>query len=124
MNCGDRVGSRPEHIRKAQHNDVFLKNELLAMNDYNDWKVVVIFYSAVHYVDAALAVLNIHPIRHEGNDGRNAYVSVHFRKISRKYQTLYNRSRFARYTPDSENQINSNDVDELMNKYLAPLKTL
>jgi uncharacterized protein (UPF0332 family) len=118
------VGTRPEHIRKAQHNDVFLRKQLLAMADYNDWKVIAIFYSAVHYVDAALAVLNIHPIRHEGSDGRNTFVSVHFRKISSKYQTLYNRSRFARYTPDSENQIGSTEIQDLINDYLKPLKTL
>jgi hypothetical protein len=124
MSSGDRVGTRPEHIRKAQHNDAFLKNELIDLTDYNDWKVVTIFYSAVHYIDAALAVLNIHPITHEGSGGRNAYVAVHFRRISGKYQTLYNKSRFARYTPDSENQIGSSEIQQLLDDYLEPLKTL
>jgi uncharacterized protein (UPF0332 family) len=124
MNSGDYMGTRPEHIRKAQHNDAFLKNELLKLADYNDWKVIAIFYSAVHYVDAALAVLNIHPINHQGSEGRNTYVSVHFRRISGKYQTLYNKSRFARYTPDSENQIDQNEIQQLLDDYLERLKTM
>lgn len=107
------MGDRPAHIRKAQHNESFLNRELLPKKGFNDWKIVAIFYTAVHYVDAGLARMKIHPLGHTGSDGRNTYVSVHFRGISGKYQTLYNRSRYARYTPDSENQIRADEVQRL-----------
>ena len=117
------MGDRQGHIRKAQHNESFVRKQILQLRGCNDWKVTAIFYAAVHYIDAGLARMNIHPIRHEGKEGRNTYASVHFRKIASKYQTLYNRSRYARYTPDSENNIQQSDVEPLLG-YLQHFQNL
>jgi hypothetical protein len=85
MSYGDLMGDRPAHIRKAQHNESFLNRELLPQSGYNDWKITAIFYAAVHYIDAGLARMNIHPTDHAGMDVRNVYVSNHFRHISAKF---------------------------------------
>ena len=117
------MGDRPSHIRKAQHN-MSLLNKHLPKKGFNDWKITAIFYACVHYVDSALAKLKIHPISHTGFDGRNTYVAANLRPISGKYQTLYNRSRYARYVPDSEKKITQQDVDKLINKYLPLFQKL
>jgi hypothetical protein len=117
------MGDRPSHIRKAQHNLSLLNNNL-PTTGFNDWRVVILFYACLHYVDSRLARLNIHPDVHGGAHGRNRYVSVHLRSVSTKYQTLYNKSRVARYNPDSENHISQQDIDRLINSYLPDFQHL
>lgn len=117
------MGDRPSHIRKAQHNESLL-NRHLPTTGFNDWMITAIFYACLHYVDAGLARMRIHPDHHGGSDGRNRYVSVHFRGIVGRYQTIYNRSRYARYTPDSENHITQTDVQDLITNYLPLFRGL
>ena len=117
------MGDRPSHIRKAQHN-LSLVNKCNTINGFNDWKITILFYACLHFVDARLAKMRIHPSSHDGRDGRNTYVSAQLRPVSGKYQTLYNRSRFARYDPDSEKHISDNEIDTIVKNYIPLFRQL
>jgi len=89
---------RPEHIRQADHNEgVFRRLDSL---DIIDWTITVMFYAALHKVDAYLALQNIHPTKHYGKNppGRNQYVKEKLpRDEARNYLRLYNASKRSRY---------------------------
>ncbi|UKJ06319.1 hypothetical protein [Solitalea lacus] len=89
------------HINQAQHNETFLAFiENHSPDDYNDWKITVIFYIAVHYIQAfylehGITVDN-HKQRAEVMQNRNG------EPVSRlcftAYQSLYWLSIDSRYT--------------------------
>ena len=89
---------RPEHIRQADHNEgVFSRLDSL---DIIDWTITVMFYAALHRVDAYLARSNIYPTKHNGSNplGRNQYVSrILPTDEARNYLRLYNASKRSRY---------------------------
>lgn len=62
--------------------------------DFPDWVSVVAFYSALHYVEAYLAMMGIHRIHHEE---RNRDVSMLMQDIENEYLNLYDLSRNSRY---------------------------
>lgn len=56
-----------DYLKKAKHNEQFLAAlEKAFPNDFSDWKIVVIFYIAVHYIDAYFASngIRIHDHKH------------------------------------------------------------
>lgn len=90
------------HIRKAERNEDFFQSSDLRASSFNEWGVVVLFYGAVHYVDAVLAQeFNLptgcqHPHEHsERNTG--VAQSLRLNTIYGKYKRLHDRSRDARY---------------------------
>lgn len=89
-----------QHIQQANHNER-LRQQLDTLNII-DWTITVMFYTALHKVDAFLANVNIHPKKHTSGDpndfGRNQYVNTFFPLDKHKsYCRLYNASRNARY---------------------------
>ena len=88
--------SRPDHIAKAE------ANELLAHTlqvSYPDWALTVLFYSALHWVDAVLDGLNgasVHPQRHRD---RHSFIAQdpQLRVFEPEYSSLWNMSENARY---------------------------
>lgn len=90
------------HIDKAERNEQFYSSHNLRVSPYNEWAVVVLFYVAVHYVDAVLAQdgqLDAR-LRHPRNHpDRNVGVakSGTLMPIAIRYMNLYDRSRDARY---------------------------
>jgi hypothetical protein len=117
---------RRSHKDKALHNESFL-NALFSLPNsptYPDWTVTTAFYIALHYVDAYLARYNIHPTCHSGQNGRNALVAQHLGNVFSKYMTLYKRSRYARYVPYSETNINVTEINTIVGwiaQYFKPL---
>jgi hypothetical protein len=103
---GDRIG----HLDKASHNASFLGNLIRNENKFVDWIVTVAFYVALHYVDAALASLHIHPKNHRD---RNRAVSVNFKPVATKYMRLYHESRYARYDTESHKIITWENANQL-----------
>ena len=88
--------SPDEHIKKA---DLFFAQIEKIFAKYSvqcpDWVCVVSFYSALHYVSAAL--LKNHSIQEKNHVERNYKVSLHLREIYIEYFELYNNGKNARY---------------------------
>jgi hypothetical protein len=84
-----------QHLEKADRNRDFITKCLLNLvEDYPDWVSVVAFYSALHYVDALLAIHNLHRNHHEE---RNRDVSLTMQEIQNEYLNLYDLGRNSRY---------------------------
>ncbi len=84
-----------EHLRKAQHNEDFAR--WLASQegaDYHDWVLNASFYSALHFVEGALAKFGVHSANH---GERGDYIRIHMRDCYRPYGHLKNLSTTARY---------------------------
>lgn len=115
------------HVTKAERNETFYSTHKLDTGIFNEWAVVVLFYVAVHYVDAVLsqdALLSQELRDPETHQRRNQAVSscslVH--PISAKYLNLYNRSIDARYKrisfPDEFLQKIENDFFKPIREHL------
>lgn len=87
--------AQEEHLAVAKRNEEFA--QLLAEKTrYIDWAVTILYYSALHYVDAVLAVSQIHPANHSDRHtaiGRNDSL----KRVYAEYRTLEAASRNARY---------------------------
>lgn len=102
---------KPEHISKAEHNEKLAST--LSQTAYLDWAVTVIFYAALHYVDAILAASVVHPETHsERNDaiGTNATLMT----IRAEYRILETLSRNARYR---SMKINPEDLQQAQTNF-------
>jgi hypothetical protein len=85
-----------EHIAKAESNEGLFQ-ELVTSGRHVDWQVTVLFYAALHYVDAWLSRSAIHPHTHVE---RRHFVrkdrALH--RLYGHYSRLDDRSQDARYT--------------------------
>ena len=88
------MATKDEHLRQAASNESLAS--ILAKGAHKDWAVTVYFYSALHYVQALLAV---HKNVCENQDERNAamYATPQLRKVQLEYRLLQSLSRQARY---------------------------
>jgi hypothetical protein len=98
------MGSAKWHVARAKRN-----YEACEFNrdEFPEWAGVALFYSALHYVDAALADerhLNKderNPRKHVGHEpsarGRNQIVAAEYPEIAVEYASLYEMSRRSRY---------------------------
>ena len=65
---------------------------------YPDWSVTVMFYCALHYVDAVLdEKIRIHPRTHGDRSKKMARLSVFTSEMFTDYRLLLTRSELARY---------------------------
>jgi hypothetical protein len=55
--------SEDEHIAKAEQNEALFR-EFIAAGTNAEWAAVILFYAALHYVDAWLARSDVHPRSH------------------------------------------------------------
>ncbi len=99
------------HLAKADHNKDVATHLEQSGQKYIDWAVTARFYTAMHLVDALLALMTAlpkdeqHPRKHvaaqnvqgNGGAGRNQLVRKHMKPVSRKYLSLYDASRRSRY---------------------------
>lgn len=87
---------RGEHEDKAQENEELANNLESDTNysDINDWIVTILFYTAVHFVEAELADINIHSNDHQD---RRENIGRHLSSLYSDYKTLKQRSENARY---------------------------
>lgn len=87
-----------KHLQQWKHNRRFAKT-IDAI--YRDWQITVIFYTALHLVDAALASLGVTVANH---DMRNDQVKNNgaFQQIRQEYLHLYRISRVTRYDADPD----------------------
>jgi hypothetical protein len=110
------VPPRAAHVQRAQDNEDFYRNRVdLRVDVDRAWAVAVLFYAALHWVDAYLAALGHHPGDHLVRNGFVARDST-LRPIARHYLQLYNRSIDARYNllPFTERQVRDLEVQRLL----------
>jgi len=90
------------HIKKARRNESFYQSNSIETSGFNDWAIVILFYTIMHYVDAVLKQdtslsnelrdPNCHP------DRKIAIAKCsELDQITSNYLVLYERSREARY---------------------------
>ena len=90
--------NRDRHIAKAEHNKEFAQKVLDLGEEYQDWALTAIFYSALHYVDAMLgdrgATVSTH---HE----RDKAVARNLQFLRKDYKNLERKAIDARYEDES-----------------------
>ncbi len=84
-----------EHLEKSGRNEA-LAELLGTKTQYFDWAVTILFYAAVHYVDAVLSVSRYDPQSHEQRHTAMG-VNATLKSVYREYRTLEVASRNARY---------------------------
>ncbi len=91
------MANQLDHINKARHNEAFATS--INGTKYLDWVVNGIFYSALHYTEAYLAIYDIHPdshpvrnefIREDRNLGWNFYRNMYRPLRDDSYEARYN----------------------------------
>ena len=89
--------SKDEHLAKASGNEAFAGTITTANQACIDWTLVVLFYAAVHYVEAYLAVKMSAHLR--SHTTRDSYVGrlADLKKIFKEYQHLKYFGYNARY---------------------------
>ena len=81
------------HYQQAQAN-LGLHEQLVRQHQYPDWALTVLFYAALHYIDACL-----HPSDPPDHAQRNSYIrrDSSLRSIYPQYRVLFEKSLDARY---------------------------
>lgn len=99
------MGHRNWHLERAKHNK---KASDFLVDNYDDWALIALFYSALHYVHSSLADERTlpkderHPRKHSapaGDDyrGVNQLVRDVFPEINLEYRSLFELSYRTRY---------------------------
>lgn len=86
--------TREQHLKQAARNEKLAK--VLVHTDYREWTVTVLFYAAVHYIEAFLAVQSIHCVDHAARSDKVRTIPQ-MREIGKQYEALRTISRQARY---------------------------
>lgn len=111
--------SKDEHLEKAEGNEAFAPSIVHDTQTRIDWKLIVLFYAAVHYIEAYFAAtLGIHLKSHVTRDSYVARDS-NLKKIFSSYQHLKYFGYNARYEVF---RFTVKDIQEATN-YLADIKT-
>lgn len=111
--------SKQDHVRKADENAAFALSLTLDNQTRIDWALIILFYSALHYVEAYLATLGQHLKSHRSRDsvvGRDP----NLKKIFPEYQDLTFYGYNARYEMYG---FTSDDVTKRAAKEFAAVKT-
>lgn len=106
-----------QHVERAERNEAFYAF-LAQVREAPEWQVVVLFYAALHYVDAYLTRIGSEPHTHTE---RRAKVrkDPNLRPIYRAYVELDDRSRDARYT---EARFTADVVSELFDREFSAVR--
>jgi hypothetical protein len=90
-----QLPTKDQHIKKAERNEVFAEF-LATKTKYLDWAVTVLFYAALHYIDAILAVSLADPEDHKERKAQMA-VNDTTRRVYREYRLIETVSWNSRY---------------------------
>jgi hypothetical protein len=113
------VPSKDEHIKKAQGNETFAGLIKPDNQTQVDWTLVILFYAAVHYVEAYLDRYNQHLRSHTTRD-KYLGKEKNLKKIFKPYSHLKYFGYNARYEMCD---FKAQDTQEAT-KYLADLKKI
>lgn len=86
--------TKSQHLRQATHNEKFFDDFDLTHSEFTDWAVVVLFYSALHYVEAFFAQHKIHCNTHAQRDPE---INKRLSGLYIEYSDLKNDAVEARY---------------------------
>jgi hypothetical protein len=90
----------PHHLAQARHN-FRLYNKLKDDGEFLDWAVTVLFYAALHLIQACLLDIAADAFDYpKGHEQRDAYIRRKLSDIWLPYNFLQNQSTRARYHPD------------------------
>ncbi|WP_428938737.1 hypothetical protein [Fontivita pretiosa] len=109
-----------QHVDQWRHNRRFAKT---IAAEFRDWQINVIFYTALHVIDAALASLGVTVADHQQ---RNDQVrnNASFAAIRTQYLDLYRISRITRYDPDPDRWLPQEylTITDLVEALLKPIE--
>jgi hypothetical protein len=108
------------HINQWKHNRQFAKT---IDSKYRDWQITAIFYTALHFIDAALASLGVEVADH-GDRNNQVLTNGSFAAIRSQYMNLYRISRVTRYDADPDQLLPANylTVNDLVEQLLKPIE--
>lgn len=103
------------HLSKAKRNERFYRKNDLDNTTFNEWAVVTLFYSSLHYIDAVLSQDTSLPnsLRdpNSHDDRKKAILAcTALRPIRAKYLNLSDRSWQARYYQTSFKKVVLGDI--------------
>jgi hypothetical protein len=108
------------HVAQWRHNRAFAKT---IDAKYRDWQINVIFYTALHVIDAALASLSVTVSEHTE---RNHQVRSNgsFAGARQQYLDLYRISRVTRYDAEPDTWLPDKylTVSDLVENLLKPIE--
>jgi hypothetical protein len=114
------MGTVEQHLNQWQRNR---KLATLIDSTYRDWQINIIFYAALHAIDAALIKLGVTVSDH---NGRNSAIKSNASLVMARdaYLNLYRICRITRYDPDPDNWIPKQylTVVDLAEATLKPIK--
>ena len=84
-----------EHLKQSENN-FLLSSKLPPIEGSTDWEITILFYAAVHYVEAYFSTNNLHYQTH-GSRETAIRRDPKIAKIFRDYREMYEYSRTARY---------------------------
>jgi hypothetical protein len=91
------VPALAEHSEHCQHNINFLATFLLTHS--NDWAITVMFYAAVHAMEAVLGKKNIHTQNHQSRKAELEKLDDNgLKDVLNKYKILERQAHDSRYT--------------------------
>ena len=92
--------NKDQHLEKARQNETFFESVFGPSLQNNsgalDWATTVIFYTALHYVDALAVCLGRQFHNHE--ERRKFVDEPPLKPVAKQYKWLFDRSRDARYS--------------------------
>lgn len=88
--------TKERRITQYHKNKTLANSKLLKQEQYRDWRIVLIYYSALHYIDSTYANVNFHPHTHnERKEGFSRFKG--YDDIIDDYDNLEMLSRKSRY---------------------------
>ena len=107
------MGTPIEHIDQSEDNLHFLSRMITDLESErrgHNWEVVILFYSALHVVEALLAMRrdDLHPSTHKELDRQ---MRKHLRRLLGTYDQLFNYSHQARYIPKDISPVRFGEED-------------
>lgn len=109
-----------QHLDQWKHNRQFAKT---IDGGYRDWQINVIFYTALHVIDAALASLGVQVSDHP-NRNEQVRTNEAFAPVRNQYLNLYRISRVTRYDANPDRWLPQKylTVTDLVEDLLKPIE--
>jgi hypothetical protein len=109
-----------EHITQWKHNRRCAQS---IGSQFRDWQINIIFYAALHAVDAALMHLKIQVTDHEARNNA-VKTNASLASVRIPYLDLYRISKLTRYDADPDNWLPAKylTVSDLVREVLQPIE--